>query len=77
MIDSTKYIILKQELNVLKNKIKELNEIHEELTTEIKSTLLINEEIIDKDELGSILNNNNIIIKEIDEVLMPIINSNS
>ena len=77
MIDSTKYIILKQELNVLKNKIKELNEIHEELTTEIKSTLLINEEIIDKDELGSILNTNNIIIKEIDEVLMPIINSNS
>ena len=77
MIDSTKYIILKQELNVLKNKIKELNEIYEELTTEIKSTLLINEEIIDKDELGSILNTNNIIIKEIDEVLMPIINSNS
>ena len=79
MIDEVtkqKYRNLEQQMNNLKNQINDLNEIHKKLIKNMKDTITLNNNIIEKNELNNILKNSSKINDKINnEVMIKIRNS--
>lgn len=57
-MENIKNVILNEYLHELNNKLDNLNSIHEELINLISNTLLIDDNIVDKDILDNIKSDN-------------------
>lgn len=70
-----KYRILKSKLVIIKNKLNNLQDEYNDLNAILKETLLIDENILEKDKLNSIINDNQSILNELTNVIIPTVNS--
>ena len=72
---SQKYRILNNKLVIIKNKLEILEEEYNDLNRIIKETLLIDDKLIEEDRFSSIINDNQKILNELTNVVIPMVNS--
>lgn len=75
MTDLQKYKNLEHQLNIVKNKIMELNKEHDKLLFEIKTNVIINDNVMEEETFNDVVSNYNSIVNEINDVIIPEINN--
>lgn len=76
IFNKSKYFDLKNELNVIRNDLNLLNNKYIKICNSLKSNINIDKKIIEQDNLKKLNTNNSNVIKEINDIVIPIINDN-
>ncbi len=76
MENSLKYGILKRQLQKIKFSLNELNKDYENIENLLKKSIIIDNNIIEKENLSNIKNNTDYVINNLETSILPNINKN-